>query len=37
MPCPAYNVPRWVKLNRRNGPMKEVAKRTRVELVEKTN
>ena len=27
-PHPTYNVPRWAKLNRRNGP-KEVAKRTR--------
>ncbi|MGA3165663.1 MAG: hypothetical protein ABSF14_06045, partial [Terriglobia bacterium] len=27
-PHPTYNVPRWAKLNRRNGP-KEVAKRNR--------
>src|ERR1039457_3984830 len=27
-PSPTYNVPRWAKLNRRNGP-KEVAKRSR--------
>src|ERR1019366_3268032 len=27
-PCPIYNVPRWAKLNRRNGP-KEVAKGTK--------